>query len=140
LPTHYALRSDDSDSSWYLKSWLIKTSVDGENWQEVSREEDRRELAGCLFTVTFPVAGCGKFRFIRLVNIGGNHRGRDVLRISTWEIFGSLIEEADSSSNMIPQMLLSPTHDSSPSSSSSDQFEDFSDFKYFEFNGFGFFE
>jgi hypothetical protein len=46
LPTHYGLRSDDDDSGWYLKSWLIKTSVDGENWQEVVREEDNRELAG----------------------------------------------------------------------------------------------
>jgi hypothetical protein len=60
LPTHYALRSDDGDSGWYLKSWIIKTSVDGENWQEVAREEDNRELAGCLLTTTFPVAGGGE--------------------------------------------------------------------------------
>jgi hypothetical protein len=59
LPTHYALRLDDGDSGWYLKSWFIKTSVDGENWQEVAREEDNRELAGCLFTTIFPVAGGG---------------------------------------------------------------------------------
>jgi hypothetical protein len=37
LTPHYTLRWDDNDSGWYLKSWLIKTSVDGENWQEVAR-------------------------------------------------------------------------------------------------------
>jgi hypothetical protein len=34
----------------------------------------------------------GECRFIRLVNSGGNHDGRDYLAISAWEIFGSLIE------------------------------------------------
>jgi hypothetical protein len=72
------------------------------------------------------------------VNISRNHCGRDVLCISTWEIFGNLIEEADSSSDLIPPMSLSPAHDSSPSSCS-DEFDDFNDFKYFEFTSFGFF-
>jgi hypothetical protein len=41
---------------------------------------------------TFTVAGGGECRFIRLVNIGRNHFGTDVLCISAWKIFGSLIE------------------------------------------------
>jgi hypothetical protein len=54
----------------------------------VTREEDNRDR----FTGTFAVAGGGECRFIRLVNIGRNHAGNDRLKISAWEIFGSLIE------------------------------------------------
>jgi hypothetical protein len=66
--------------------------VDGESWREVAREEDNHQLNGSRFTGTFAVAGGGACRFIRLVNIGRNHWGCDGLRVSAWEIFGSLIE------------------------------------------------
>jgi hypothetical protein len=77
----------------HLKSWLVETSVDGNDWREVAREEKNNQLNGKYRTGTFAVAGCWKCRFIRLVNIGRNHRGNnDCLCISAWEIFGSLSE------------------------------------------------
>jgi hypothetical protein len=93
VPTHYAIRTNyNNPGSSHLKSWLVETSTDGENWREVAREEDNNQLNGSRFTATFAVAG-GRFcRFIRLVNIGRNHWGSDQLRISAWEIFGSLIK------------------------------------------------
>jgi hypothetical protein len=92
-PTHYAIRSSDGCPVWYnLKSWLVETSADGERWQEVDHKEDSEELNGRWFTRTFAVAQAGPCRFIRLVNIGRNHRGNDLLWISAWEIFGTLIE------------------------------------------------
>jgi hypothetical protein len=92
MPTHYTIRTNSGILGWHLKSWLVETSTDGENWREVAHEEDNKQLKGYLFTATFAVAGSGECRFIRLVNIGRNHSGSDSLKISAWEIFGNLIE------------------------------------------------
>jgi hypothetical protein len=93
VPTHYAIRTFGRRPGWeHLKSWLVETSADGEIWREVAREEDNEQLNGCGFTGTFAMAVGGECRFIRLVNIGRNHYGNDSLRITAWEIFGSLIE------------------------------------------------
>jgi hypothetical protein len=93
VPTHYTIRTNGSrPGNVHLKSWLVETSVDGENWREVAREEDNEQFNGGYFTGTFAVAGGGECRFIRLVNIGRNHFGDDQLFISAWEIFGNLFE------------------------------------------------
>jgi hypothetical protein len=92
-PTHYTIRTYDSGPGCsHLKSWLVETSADGKSWREVAREEGNKQLNGPRFTATFPVAGGGECRFIRLVNIGRDHFGNDTLVISAWEIFGSLVE------------------------------------------------
>jgi hypothetical protein len=93
MPTHYTIRTNwESPGGCHLKLWLVETSVDGKSWREVAREENNNQLNGVWLAVTFAVAGGGECRFIRLVNIGRNHRGDDQLLISAWEIFGSLIE------------------------------------------------
>jgi hypothetical protein len=93
VPTHCTIRTNgDRAGSSHLKSWLVETSEDGESWREVAREEENNQLNGKRFTGTFAVAGGGECRFIRLVNIGRNHRGSDSLCICAWEIFGTLIE------------------------------------------------
>jgi hypothetical protein len=70
----------------------VETSTDGKNSREVAHEEDNKQINGRRFTATFAVAGGRECRFIRLVNINRNHGGNDSLCISTWEIFGNLIE------------------------------------------------
>jgi hypothetical protein len=93
VPTHCAIRTNNVDPGGpHLKSWLVETSVDGKTWREVARKEDHRKFNGPGFTGTFAVAGGGECRFIRLGNIGRNHRRNDCLSSSAWEIFGSLIE------------------------------------------------
>jgi hypothetical protein len=93
VPTHYSIRTYCSvPDDWHLKSWLVETSADGKRWREVAREEDNKQLNRCNFTGTFEVADGGECRFIRLVNIGRNHYGRDDICISACEIFGSLVE------------------------------------------------
>jgi hypothetical protein len=93
VPTHYTIRTIWAGPGGnHLKSWLVETSADGESWREVAREERNKQLNGTLCTGTFPVAGDGECRFIRLVQIGRNHAGYDSLIISAWEIFGSLFE------------------------------------------------
>jgi hypothetical protein len=93
VPTHYMIRTNDWGPGFgHLKSWLVEVSADGKSWREVAREEDNEQLNGKLFTGTFAVAGGGECRFIRLVNIGRNHRGNDSLFISAWEICGVLLD------------------------------------------------
>jgi hypothetical protein len=93
VPTHYTIRthSYNGTGGFHLKSWLVETSADGKSWREVARE-DNKQLNSPYYTGTFAVAGGGECRFIRLVNIGRNHAENDMLLISAWEIFGSLIE------------------------------------------------
>jgi hypothetical protein len=89
VPPHCAIRTDLGYA--HLKSWLAETSADGEDWREVSREEDNAQLNDTSFAGAFPVAGGGECRDIRLVNIGRNHNGNDSIFISVWEMFRSLI-------------------------------------------------
>jgi hypothetical protein len=93
VATHYAIRTYWGEPrDWHLRSWLVKTSVNGKSWREVDRQEPNDQLNSPKFTGTFAVAGGGECRFIRLVNIGRNHGGYDGLVISAWDIFGSVIE------------------------------------------------
>jgi hypothetical protein len=79
VPTHYAIRT--SYYGPHLKSWVVETSVDGEKWREVAGEEDNNQFNNMWLSGTFTVAGGGECRFIRLVNIGRNNFGTDVLCI-----------------------------------------------------------
>jgi hypothetical protein len=84
VPTHYTIRTwDGIPGGSHLKSWLVETSADG---------EDNEQLNGNWFTGVFAVASGGECRCILLVNIGRNHFGNDRLVISAWEIFGNFIE------------------------------------------------
>jgi hypothetical protein len=106
IPTHYAVRSSGGGPIWHhLKSWLVKTSADGERWREIDHKENSNELNGRWFTRIFAVAEAEPSCFIRLVNIGRNHRGDDLLWISAWEIFGTLIES---------RPMICPVHHTQP--------------------------
>jgi hypothetical protein len=60
---------------------------------EVDHKEDNAELNARDVTSTFRVANANELcRFLRLVNIERNHFGDDCLVMSSWEIFGWLIE------------------------------------------------
>jgi hypothetical protein len=93
VPTHYTICTHSyGPGVCPLKSWLVETSVDGESWREVARQEANKQLNGKYFNGTFSVAGSGVCRFIHLVNIGRNNSRDDVFYISAWEIFRSLVE------------------------------------------------
>jgi hypothetical protein len=86
VPTHYAIRTHDFDILWpHLKPWLVEMWADGKSWREVPCEEDNEQLNSSWFTATFPIAVGGECCFIRLANIGRNHRGGDPLSISACE-------------------------------------------------------
>jgi hypothetical protein len=93
IPTHYSIRSffDGAPGHPNLKSWIVEASMNGEHWDELSHCENNSELNGKNVTQTFETADTKVSRFVRLVNIGRNHRGSDQLLISSFELFGSLI-------------------------------------------------
>jgi len=96
VPTHYVLRScnwtGNGENCANLKSWVVETSLDGEEWIEIGHKEDNSAMNGSNAIRTFGVSRSEPCRFIRLVNIGRNHAGSDALIISAFEIFGSIVE------------------------------------------------
>jgi hypothetical protein len=93
VPSHYAVRTNDNGSGGqHLKSWLVETSDDGTTWREVDHKENNDDLNGSSLTGRFAISGGGACRFIRLVNIGRCHQGHDILFISAWEVFGTLLD------------------------------------------------
>jgi hypothetical protein len=58
----------------------------------VDRRENNNQLNGMFRSGTFAVESGGDCRFIRLANVGRNHNGTDCLKMTVWEIFGTLVE------------------------------------------------
>jgi hypothetical protein len=94
IPTHYSVRSryDGGVNAANLLSWLVETSMDGEEWSVIDQRVNNDELNRKNITKVFSVARSEMCRMIKLVNFGRNHLGDDCLLISAWEIFGSLID------------------------------------------------
>jgi hypothetical protein len=92
-PTRHAVRSyPDGSGKLHLKSWAVETSAGGEKWRELDHQEDDNESNGDVVTRNSVVRGGEACRFVRVVNIGRNHRGDRMPRISAGEVFGTLIE------------------------------------------------
>jgi hypothetical protein len=94
IPTHYSIRSYyvGGWNNCNLKSWVIEASMDGRNWTRIDHKENNFDLNGANVTRAYEVSNKELCRYVRLVNIGRNHSGSDSIWISSFEIFGSLIE------------------------------------------------
>jgi hypothetical protein len=93
-PTHYSIRSKAAGgSSWAnLKNWVVEVSDNGNDWIEIDRQTNNSKLDGKGAIAVFQasrqdVTG----RYVRLANVGRNHRRDDCLSLSAFEIFGTLI-------------------------------------------------
>ena len=97
IPTSYSIRSwsGRGPGSMHLKSWVIEVSNDGSQWTLADRRLNNNALNGQSltenFAITEPVSG--KYRYIRLRQIGDNHCHNYYVIISALEIFGTLDEE-----------------------------------------------
>jgi hypothetical protein len=74
-----------------LNSWVVESSLDGENWIEIDRETNHFSLQWRL-VASFPVWNSEECRFIRLTQTGKNSIRADFLGITAFEVFGPLIE------------------------------------------------
>jgi hypothetical protein len=93
-PTNYAIRRVEyfQGDGTHLKSWIVESSLDGEDWAEIDRRTDNYDLCQDSPVVAFDVSNSAECRFIRLTQIGENHNGDDHLSISAFELFGTLLE------------------------------------------------
>jgi hypothetical protein len=93
-PTHYSIRSCFGGRVNYhnLKDWVIEGSNDGQSWVEVDCRENNNELNDRNVTRTFSTARQELVHMIRLRQTGLDHNGHHHIVISSFEIFGSLIE------------------------------------------------
>jgi hypothetical protein len=88
-PTHYTIKS-----RWNrLKSWLVESSQDGENWTEIDRRTDNWDMNGEPWTASFAVCNSVECHFIRLTQTGKNHYDTYHLSIDSVEFFGTLLEQ-----------------------------------------------
>ena len=97
VPTGYSIRSwsGRGPGSMHLKSWVIEVSKDGSQWTLVDRRVNNSDLNGRSLTQNFKITEpvSGKYRYIRLRQIGENHSHNYYVIISALEIFGTLDEE-----------------------------------------------
>jgi hypothetical protein len=89
-PTCYAIRS--ATVAGYLKSWVIEGSLDGQEWTEIDRRRDNKDLIGEHAVAAFEVSQSVECRFIRLRQTGKNHYGTDYLSFCAFEVFGTVLE------------------------------------------------
>jgi hypothetical protein len=95
--SHYTIRSryNGSENDFYLRSWVIEGSVDGNTWTEIDRREDDHSLNFKNPVRLFAVDSVsGEFRHVRLRQTGPNQYSSSDHRIiiSGFELFGSLTE------------------------------------------------
>jgi hypothetical protein len=86
--THIALRREG------LKSWVIDSSLDGENWTEIDRQTNSQNSKGeeNPYISSFAVSKSIECCFIRLGHTGENHYGGNILALWAFEVFGTLFQ------------------------------------------------
>jgi hypothetical protein len=85
-PTHYTIKSRS------LKSWVIESSLDGENWIEIDRQTDNSDLKPRPHLASFAVSKSDECRFIRLTQTSENDSESHSLGVSAFEVFGTLLD------------------------------------------------
>jgi hypothetical protein len=85
-PTHYTI------NSYQLKSWVVESRLDGEAWTEIDRKTDNENFEDGWPRASYAVSNSAECRFIRLTQTGKNRWAEDVLRITAFEVFGTLLE------------------------------------------------
>jgi hypothetical protein len=88
-PTHYAIKN------YGLKSWVVESSLDGENSTEINRKTDNKDLKYGWRTASFAVSNSSECHFIRLTQTDKRHGGKDFLFIGAFEVFGTLLESRE---------------------------------------------
>jgi hypothetical protein len=83
-PTHYTIQT------YWLKSWVVESSLDGENWTEIDRKTDNQDFERDLNRVSFTVWKPVESRFIRLTQTDKRHCDDDTLVFRAVEFFGTL--------------------------------------------------
>jgi hypothetical protein len=90
-PTHYSIRNQTGP--YFLKSWIVESSIDGMNWREIDRRTDNKDLTSNYAVASFSVSNATDCRFIRLTQ-SATHNGSHELEFCALEIFGTVRMES----------------------------------------------
>jgi hypothetical protein len=94
VPTSYTIRTYGTRAGGtHLQSWVVLGSVDGAHWTELDRQEKNRNLNRPNAIHSFVLPTPIESRCIRIMQTDKNHRGDDVLALSAFELFGTILEE-----------------------------------------------
>jgi hypothetical protein len=88
-PTRYSIRSGCASSP---KSWVVESSIDGVNWILIESQTRNKDLVAKYAVGTYEVDDSRECRFIRLTQTDKNQSADDLLVLSGFEVFGTLIE------------------------------------------------
>jgi hypothetical protein len=88
--SHYSLRSRPDYDGYHPMNWMLEGSMDGQNWIELDRRDNCRELVGLNRSATFSVSRRAFFQQIRLRQHGKDSNGYDFLTVNAFELFGDL--------------------------------------------------
>ena len=94
--THYTLRHGYHTSNSFLLNWQLEGSLDGENWQTLSRHDSDRSLKGNerYQTHTWAIDGDhSAFRYFRIFQTGKNSSSNLGIFLSGIELYGVLIKK-----------------------------------------------
>jgi hypothetical protein len=89
-PTHYSIRSRYNHDANHPRHWTLEESMDGEQWAELAREENRDELVGISRSFTFSTQSKSFVQMVRLRQTGKESSGANFLVLSCFELFGTL--------------------------------------------------
>lgn len=94
--TNYTIKTHKYKSgTCHLKAWVIEGSVDNNTWEEIDKR-NTPVLNGPNRMQTFPASSLknsntgGRFRYVRLRQVGANCKGNYILALSNIEFFGTI--------------------------------------------------
>ena len=93
--TYYTLRHGHNSCNSFVLNWQLEGSLDGENWQTLSRHVRDRSLKGNdrYQTHTWAIDGdYSAFRYFKILQTGINSSGNLGIFLSGIELYGVLIE------------------------------------------------
>lgn len=90
--SNYTLRSYFNTPNDHPKTWVIQGSNDGQNWEDIDKQEDCPYLNGASLIHTFKIKKENRkeFSYIKLLQTDSNWYGRDFLLIDSIEFYGEL--------------------------------------------------
>jgi hypothetical protein len=93
-PTHYSIRSyyNSGVNYHHLKTWTVEGSNYGTAWIRLDERTNNRELNSANAVETLAISQPQPVRMIRLQETGPNHADPNDLIISSFEVFGTLLE------------------------------------------------
>jgi hypothetical protein len=84
------------DGAWvyqgFMKSWRIEVSMNGDGWTVIDKIDNNSLLRRQGIVARFEVERKERCRFVKLVQIGRNTHGDDMLCICAFELFGDFTE------------------------------------------------